>query len=121
MQRRNTKGALVTGVQTCALPISSQAIAPDEIDHVTLRLSDLEHSVVDDRHMPDICIQHMVAIMLLDRTVTFASAHDDRRMADRRVIELRKRIEQIGRASGWERVCQYVKIQVDDGSLTKKK
>ena len=48
--------------------LREEAIAADDIDHVTLRLSNLEHSVVDDRHMPDICIQHMVAIMLLDRT-----------------------------------------------------
>lgn len=96
--------------------LESQTIAPDEIDHVTLRLSDLEHSVVDDRHMPDICIQHMVAIMLLDRTVTFASAHDDRRMADRRVIELRKRIELIGEPKRERRTAE-VEIRMKDGKV----
>ncbi len=94
--------------------LGKETIAADDIDHVTLRLSNLEHSVVDDRHMPDICIQHMVAIMLLDRTVTFASAHDDKRMADRRVIDLRKRIELVGEPSRERRTAE-VDIRMKDG------
>ena len=94
--------------------LGENTIAVDNIDRVTLRLSDLEHSVVDDRHMPDICIQHMVAIMLLDRTVTFASAHDDKRMSDRRVIALRKRIELVGEPSRERRTAE-VEIRMKDG------
>jgi len=41
--------------------------------------------------MPDICLQHLIAVMLLDGTVTFASSHDEARMKDRKVLELRKR------------------------------
>ena len=43
--------------------------------------------------MPDICIQHMCAIMLIDGKVTFASSHDQKRMRDRKVLALRSRIE----------------------------
>jgi len=32
--------------------------------------------------MPDICLQHMIAVMLLDGTVSFHAAHDKPRMAD---------------------------------------
>jgi 2-methylcitrate dehydratase PrpD len=94
--------------------LADDAIAVGEIDQVTLRLSDREHSVVDDRHMPDICIQHMVAIMLLDGTVTFASAHDDRRMAERPVIDLRKRIALIGEPTRERRTAE-VAIRMKDG------
>jgi 2-methylcitrate dehydratase PrpD len=48
---------------------------------------------VDNRNMPDICLQHMCAVMLLDGTVTFQSAHDQKRMRDRKVLALRRRIE----------------------------
>ena len=96
--------------------LETNAIAPDDVAEVTLRLSDLEHSVVDDRHMPDICIQHMVAIMLLDRTVTFASAHDDKRMSDRRVIDLRKRIRLVGEPERERRTAE-VEIRMKDGNL----
>ena len=40
-------------------------------------------------------MQHMCAVMLLDGTVTFESAHDNARMRDPRVLALRKRIELI--------------------------
>ena len=50
-------------------------------------------NTVDNRDMPDICMQHMCAVMLLDRTVTFASSHNQKRMRDRAVLALRSRIE----------------------------
>jgi 2-methylcitrate dehydratase PrpD len=43
--------------------------------------------------MPDISMQQMCAVMLLDGTVTFESSHDEERMHDPRVVELRRRIE----------------------------
>ena len=46
--------------------------------------------------MPDICMQHMCAVMLLDGTVTFISSHDEKRMRNRKVLALRQRIELYG-------------------------
>ena len=37
-----------------------------------------EARTVNNREIPDICLQHMVAVMLLDKTVSFAAAHDTR-------------------------------------------
>jgi 2-methylcitrate dehydratase PrpD len=50
-------------------------------------------NTVDNRAMPDICMQHMCAVMLIDGKVTFASSHDEKRMRDRKVLALRRRIE----------------------------
>tara|TARA_B100000674_G_C37978778_1_gene980848 strand:- start:2539 stop:3900 length:1362 start_codon:yes stop_codon:yes gene_type:complete len=71
-------------------------LSRENIKHIKLRLSDMESPVVDDRHMADICIQHMVALMILDGTATFASAHDEARMTDPAVVEFRKKIELVG-------------------------
>jgi 2-methylcitrate dehydratase PrpD len=43
--------------------------------------------------MPDICLQHMVAVMLLDKTATFGSAHDKARMKDPAVLRQRAKVE----------------------------
>jgi hypothetical protein len=51
--------------------------------------------VVDNRDIPDICLQHMVAIMLIDKTASFKAAHDKPRMADAAV--LRRRQDQLVR------------------------
>jgi 2-methylcitrate dehydratase PrpD len=41
-------------------------------------------------------MQHMCAVMLLDGTVSFASSHDEKRMRDRRVLAIRRKIELLG-------------------------
>jgi 2-methylcitrate dehydratase PrpD len=48
--------------------------------------------------MPDICMQHLCAVMLLDGTVSFKAAHDEKRMRDPRVLALRKKVELLGDA-----------------------
>ena len=45
--------------------------------------------MVDDREMPDINCQYLVAGTLIDRAFTFAMAHDDDRMADPAIQALR--------------------------------
>jgi 2-methylcitrate dehydratase PrpD len=49
-------------------------------------------NTTDNRNMPDICMQHMCAVMLLDGTVTFKSSHDEKRMRAPKVLDLRKKI-----------------------------
>ena len=58
-----------------------------------MRVSITGANTTDNRHMPDISMQHMVACMLIDGIVTFESAHDEKRMRDRKVLDLRSRIE----------------------------
>ena len=50
-------------------------------------------SVVDNREMPDICIQHMIAVMMVDKTVTFRSAHDKPRMQDPAILRQRAKVQ----------------------------
>jgi len=50
-----------------------------QVKQVSVRLATDEAAIVNNREMPDICLQHMLAVMLLDNTVSFASAHDQER------------------------------------------
>ena len=67
-----------------------------DVGKVVVRVAHQGANTVDNRHMPDICLQHMCAVMLLDGTVTFKSSHDEKRMRDPRVLALRKRIQLYG-------------------------
>jgi 2-methylcitrate dehydratase PrpD len=49
--------------------------------------------IVDNRTIPDICLQHLLALTLADGTLTFASAHDYARMEDPAVLAVRQRID----------------------------
>ena len=47
---------------------------------------------MDNRDIPDICLQHMVAVMLLDKTVSFHAAHDKPRMQDAAALRERAKV-----------------------------
>ena len=73
--------------------IREHQIKAQDVEKVVVRVAHQGANTVDNRDMPDICMQHICAVMLIDGTVTFASSHDDKRMRDRAVLALRSRIE----------------------------
>jgi 2-methylcitrate dehydratase PrpD len=70
-----------------------RSFTADDVQKVVVRLATDEANTVSDREMPDICLQYLVAIMLLDKTVTFASIHDKGRMRDPAVMRQRAKVE----------------------------
>lgn len=63
-----------------------------DVRSVTVRMATREAAVVDNRTIPDISLQHMVAVMLLDGTASFAAAHDAARMNDPAVLRERAKV-----------------------------
>jgi 2-methylcitrate dehydratase PrpD len=63
------------------------------VQHVSIRLATDEAAIVNNREIPDICLQHMVAVMLLDNTVTFSSAHDTKRLKDPVTLRERAKVQ----------------------------
>ena len=63
-----------------------------QVKRVTVRLAPSVATVVDNRDIPDICLQHQVAVMLLDKTVSFHAAHDKPRMQDPAVLNERAKV-----------------------------
>jgi 2-methylcitrate dehydratase PrpD len=66
---------------------------PDQVDKVVVRLAVSEAKTVDNRDMPDISLQYMVAVMLMDGTASFGAAHNKARMLNPEINALRSRIE----------------------------
>jgi 2-methylcitrate dehydratase PrpD len=64
----------------------------DQVRRVTVRLAPSVAEVVDNRDIPDICLQQMVAVMLLDKTVSFQAAHDKARMQDPTALRQRAKV-----------------------------
>ena len=64
-----------------------------------MRIDEQGAHTVNQRRMASINIQHLVAVMLIDGEITFASSHDDARVHDPAVVRLRKRIELAGSAA----------------------
>jgi 2-methylcitrate dehydratase PrpD len=81
--------AVLDSVQALML---ENSLEPDDIETVTVHMSSNESHVVDNRHMANINLQHMISVMLLDKTVTFASAHDDDRMENSAILAVKKKV-----------------------------
>jgi 2-methylcitrate dehydratase PrpD len=71
--------------------------APDDVDRIEVEIGSDGARVVDGRAMPDVSLQHQVALMLADRGLTFASSHDEHRVADPLVAGLRAKVKLIPR------------------------
>jgi len=73
--------------------IRAHGIKAADVEKLTVRVAHQGANTTDNRPMPDINMQHMCAVMLLDGIVTFISAHDEKRMRHPKVLELKRRIE----------------------------
>ncbi len=70
-----------------------RSFTADDVQKVVVRLASDEVDTVKNCEMPDICLRHLVALMLLEKTVTFASIHDKERMEDPAVLRQRAKVE----------------------------
>jgi 2-methylcitrate dehydratase PrpD len=70
-----------------------RAFTAEDVTKVVVRIASDEANTVSNRDMPDICMEHMVAIMLLDKTASFRSAHDKARMKDPGVLRQRAKVQ----------------------------
>ncbi len=66
-----------------------------QVRQVSVQLATDEAAIVNNREIPDICLQHMIAVMLLDKTVSFASAHDKARMENAAILRDRAKVQLI--------------------------
>jgi 2-methylcitrate dehydratase PrpD len=92
----------------------------EQVKRVTVRLAPTVAKVVDNRDIPDICLQHMVAVMLLDKTVSFRGAHDKPRMQDAAALRERAKVnlvydEELAKLLPVR--VTVVEIELTDGSL----
>jgi len=65
----------------------------DQVKQLIVKLGPHMGGVVNNREMPDVCVQHMLAVMLLDKTASFAAAHDKPRMKDPAVLKQRAKVQ----------------------------
>ena len=76
--------------------IDEHGVKPDNAKRIVITMPDDRMHIVNNGHMPDVCVQHLVAMSIVDGTVTFASVHDHDRMGDPAVQAVRKNVELVG-------------------------
>lgn len=72
--------------------MQEHSFKPVDVEKVIVRIATSEAKTVNNRDMPDISLQHMIAVMLLNGTVTFRAAHDRELMHDPAVLAEREKV-----------------------------
>ena len=73
-----------------------RAFEASDVRHVVVRSATSQAERVNNREMPDINVQYLVAVILLDKTVSFHAAHDKARMQHPAILREEAKVELIG-------------------------
>jgi 2-methylcitrate dehydratase PrpD len=73
--------------------VKQHALDGRKVQKIVVRLPDTQARTINDRHMPDVNCQYMLAVAMLDGKIDFQNSHDFERMHDPQVLELKKRVE----------------------------
>jgi 2-methylcitrate dehydratase PrpD len=65
----------------------------DNVEHILVRLPEDGARIVDSRSMPDVNVQHIMAVALVDGMINFENSHSFDRMSDPVVVAARQRVE----------------------------
>jgi 2-methylcitrate dehydratase PrpD len=65
----------------------------NNVERIVVRLPEDGARVVDNRSMPDVNCQHMIAVALVDGTVSFDASHSYERMSDPAVRAVKARVQ----------------------------
>ncbi|MDP9129367.1 MAG: MmgE/PrpD family protein [Candidatus Binatota bacterium] len=76
--------------------LAKQSVNADEIGKVVVRIPESGARTVNNRRMPDVNVQFMVAAILLEGRLTFDMAHDYARFQNPRVLALKDKVQLIG-------------------------
>jgi len=83
-------------LDSVATLLNDPGVRADNIAHIKVDVPTASLRIVDNSTVPDLCLQHLVAMMIVDRGATFASVHDAARMRDPEVLALRQLVELVG-------------------------
>jgi 2-methylcitrate dehydratase PrpD len=83
-------------MEALLLAVDKHRFKAEDIEAIETRITKSGAHTVNDREMPDINLQYLFAVALLDGDVSFAAAHDVERMSDPAIRALRSRVTLIG-------------------------
>jgi 2-methylcitrate dehydratase PrpD len=73
--------------------METKGITAEDVQAITVHLPTGSDRTVDRTGAPDVNVQHLLAMLLIDRALTFRSIHDHARMGDPAILALRQRVK----------------------------
>lgn len=103
--------------------VQDHGLTADNVVRIDVHLPPLGAKTVNNRSMPDINCQYIMAVILLDGRLTFAAAHSYERMSNPQIRDVESRIHLIADPQFSEQEAQrpgLVRIQLANGQTVEK-
>jgi 2-methylcitrate dehydratase PrpD len=89
-----TVGAPLQAVlDSLSVLIADPGVRADTVARIRVEMMTSSVRIVDNSTIPDLCLQHLAALMIVDGGATFASVHDVARMSDPKVLAVRSKVD----------------------------
>src|SRR5918996_5884590 len=87
---------MMEAVDATVKMVAEHKINPADVIKIVARLPESGARTVNNRHMPDVNIQYMLAAIILEGGLTFEAAHDYDRFQNPGLLELKEKVQLIG-------------------------
>ena len=85
--------SIQVALEALTLLMAEHGLCVGDVRKILVQMPDDRLHIVDNREIPDIRLQHLLALTLADGRLTFASAHDYARMVDPKVLAVRRLLQ----------------------------
>ena len=92
IKKWSTGGPIQSPLDALANLRRQRALSADQVKEIVVRLSTSAAPKVDNSQSPDLCLQYLAAVLLLDGAVSFRAAHDTARMTEPAVMRERAKV-----------------------------
>ena len=120
IKKWSTGGPIQSPLEAVSIIRGRRPFEPDEIRRINVRVASSAADKIDDSVMANLSMQYLIAVMLIDKALSFKAAHDEPRMRDPAVVRQKSKIGVIADES-LERLLPkrvaIVEIVFNDGTV----
>ena len=95
IKKWSTGGPIQSPLEAVSLIRERRPFEADDVRRVTIRVATSAADKIDDSGMVNLSMQYLIAVMLIDKTLSFKAAHDEPRMHDPAVVRQKAKIQVI--------------------------
>ncbi|MGZ8262744.1 MAG: hypothetical protein ACXW2I_01170 [Burkholderiales bacterium] len=95
IKKWTTGGPIQSPLDALSIIRARRPFEPADVQRIEVRVSTSAADKIDDSAMPNLSMQQMIAILMLDGAVSFKAAHDEDRMREPRVLREKAKIHVI--------------------------
>jgi len=93
IKKWSTGGPIQSPLEAVSIIRQRRPFEPDDVKQINIRVATSAADKIDDSVMANLSMQHLIAVMLIDKALSFKAAHDEPRMQDLAVLRQKAKIK----------------------------